>query len=141
MPNICKTDLYPLTDLNHLIVLTGNDPADDIIRILHGIKRLYECIVCTSLRLTVLPLRILHLDMCTVTQHNATQIRRSIRGIDLSSEASGIQKRQKTRMIHMGMGQQHIIHLRLAHRKLCILKGINALLHTIIHQNMFLSDL
>ena len=141
MPNICKTDLYPLTDLNHPVVFTGNDPADNIVCILHGIKRLYKCIVRTSLRLAVLPLRILHLDMCTVTKHNAAKVCRCLRCQDLPPESSCRQLRQHTGMIHMGMGQQHIIKLCLTHGQLCILKGINALLHTIIHQNMFVSDL
>ena len=63
------------------------------------------------------------------------------RGVDPTPEAVLRQQGQQARVINMGMGQQHIIHLRLAHRKLCILKGIDALLHTIIHQNMFVSDL
>ena len=141
MPNICKTDLYPLTDLNHPVVFTGNDPADDIVCILHGIKRLDRRIVRTPLRLTVLPLRILHLDMRAVTKHDTTKVRGCFRCQDLSPEPSCRELWQHTGMIHMGMGQQHIIKLCLTHGKLCIFKSINTLLHTIIHQNMFLSDL
>ena len=39
-------------------------------------------------------------------------------------------------MIHMGMGQKDIIDLRLRHGKRRILKGINSLLHALIHQHV-----
>ena len=141
MTYICKTDLHPFTNLNHPVVLAGNNPSDDIICVLHGIKRLDQRIVRASLRLTVLPLRILHLDMCAVPKHNTAKICRCFRCQDLPPESSCCELWQHTGMIHMGMGKQHIIKLCLTHGQLCILKGINALLHTIIHQNMFVSDL
>ena len=93
MSDIRKTDFYSLAYFHDRIVMAGNEPADHTICILHGIQWLHHCIIRRTFCLTILPFRFGTLDMCTVTQHNATQIRRSIRGIDLSSEASGIQKR------------------------------------------------
>ena len=39
-------------------------------------------------------------------------------------------------MVDMGMSQKHIIDLRIAHRKLRILKIVHTLLHTAVHQNL-----
>ena len=133
MSDIRKTNFYSLAYFHDRIVMAGNEPADHTICILHGIQRLHHRIIRRTFCLTILPFRFGTLDMCTVTQHNATQIRRSIRGIDLSSEASGIQKRQKTRMIHMSMSQEYIIDHGFRHRQRHIFKYIDALLHTVVH--------
>ena len=133
MSDIRKTDFYSLAYFHDRIVMAGNEPADHTICILHGIQRLHHCIIRRTFCLTILPFRFGTLDMCTVTQHNTTQIRCSIRGIDLSSEASGIQKRQKTRMIHMSMSQEYIINHGFRHRQRHIFKYIDTLLHTVVH--------
>ena len=133
MSDIRKTNFYSLAYFHDRIVMAGNEPADHTICILHGIQRLHHSIVRGTFCLTILPLRFGGLDMCTVTQHNTAQIRRGIRAINLSSEASGIQKRQKTRMIHMGMGQEYIIDHGFRHRQRHIFKYIDALLHTVVH--------
>ena len=74
--------------------------------------------------------------MGTVTEHDAAQIRRCLGGKDLSTESSGIQKWQHAGMIHMGMGQENIVNLRLRHRKFRVLIHICPLLHAVVHQHM-----
>ena len=122
MPCVGKADADALAQFHILAVFAGGDVLLHIFRVLNGIQRLHHCIIRRTFCLTILPFRFGTLDMCTVTQHNATQIRCSIRGIDLSSEVSGIQKRQKTRMIHMSMSQEYIINHGFRHRQRHIFK-------------------
>ena len=139
MPHIRKPDPHLITDLNLCIIMAGDDPLDHPFRIFHGIERLRRLLVTASLRFSALPLSLHHLDMGTVTEHNAAQIRSCVCGIHLPPEASRIQKWQQPGMIHVGMGQEHIIDPCLRNGQRYILKGIHPLLHTVIHQNMFLS--
>ena len=43
-------------------------------------------------------------------------------------------------MVHMRMGQQHIVHTGLLYRELCIFKHIRSLFHSVIHQNAFVPN-
>ena len=44
-------------------------------------------------------------------------------------------------MVDVGMGQKNIVDLRLIHGQRAVFKGIDPLLHSIIHQHMLFPDL
>ena len=77
--------------------------------------------------------------MRTVTQHNAAQIAGGRRRKNLTAESPRIQERQKTRMVYMRVGQEHIIYQRFLHRQFAVLKHIRSLLHTVVHQNILIA--
>ena len=86
--------------------------------------------------LPVLPLCLLHVNVCTVPQHNAAQIRGRLRGVNLSPKPSGRQLRNHAGMVYMGMGKQHIVYACLRHRQLAVFKHIDALLHAVIDKDV-----
>ena len=75
--------------------------------------------------------------MCTVTQHDITQVSRCIRGKDLTFKSIFCKSWQHPRMIYMCMRQEHIIHFIRRNRKPRILIQIRSLLHSTINQNIF----
>ena len=91
MADICKTDLNIFRDMNFLIIAAGNDPLDTALRVLHGVKRLHGGLGCASLSLSVFPLRLGHLNMRAVAQHDAAQIGSGMGHIDLAPKTLGIQ--------------------------------------------------
>ena len=88
MSDIGKSDFHSFTYLDHMVILTRYQSADRSIRIFHCINRLHQLILCASLRLTILPLCLLHLDMGTVTKHDAAQVNGCLRCKDLPPEPS-----------------------------------------------------
>ena len=89
--------------------VAGDDPLDDPLRVLHGVQGLHRGQALRPLGLAVLPLRLHHLDVGTVAEHDAAQIRRGVRGIHLPSEALGVQKGQQARVVDMGVGHQDVV--------------------------------
>ena len=136
MPDIRKPDLHPFADPDLLPIIAGDQQGNGSFRVLHRIGRLIFLRSCVPLRFPALPLRLLLLDMRTVTEHDIAQLRRRPRRKDLPPEPPRVQLRQHARMIHMGMRQKNIVDLRLRHRKRSALKGIHPLLHALIHQHM-----
>ena len=94
MAYIRKPDLNIFTYRHFTVIITGNKPPDGAIRILHGVKRFYHLILCTSLRLAVFPFRLLHLNMRTVPEHDITQVAGRRRRIDFAPKSPCIQKRK-----------------------------------------------
>ena len=136
MTNICKADFNAFTKINLFSIGAANQTFYCTIRIFQGIQWHRRLHLGTSFCLSVFPLSFLHLDMSTVTQHDTTQICCCLCSHDLSPESLCIQKRQKSGMIHMCMGKQHIINECFLHRQFHIFKIVLPLFHAIVHQNM-----
>ncbi len=139
MPDIRKADLYIFIYRHFTVIVAGDETPDRPVRVLHRIKRLHQRILRASLRLAVFPLRLLHLDMRAVAKHNAAQIAGGRRRKNLPPEPSCVQKRQKPRMIHMRVGQEHIVYERFLHRQVAVLKYVGTLLHAVVHQNILIA--
>ena len=136
MPHIGKPDLNAFTDPDPLAILTWHKKFNRVQCILHYINRLILRLSCT-LSLPVSPFSLKLLDMCTVTQHDITQVSRCIRGKDLTFKSIFCKSWQHPRMIYMCMRQEHIIHFIRRNRKPRILIQIRSLLHSTINQNIF----
>ena len=140
MSRIPETNGNLITYRNLMIIVTWYKMlhhALHIIQVIHG----NDFRKTGSSRLPVLPLRLKHLNMRTVTEHNVTQLRRRIGRKHLSPKTLCIQKRQQTGMINMRMCHKHIIDLPRIDRDFLILINIRSLFHTTVYQKIFLSDL
>ena len=89
MPYIGKAELNAFAQFIDFIILKRDQAAYRTDRVFHRIER-FHLIGCTSLRLTVLPFRLLHLYMRAVTQHDGAQIHGRFRRHDLPAKAPGI---------------------------------------------------
>ena len=139
MPDICKTNPDTLTDFHIFLIVTGDKTLDGPVSILHRKERLHQLILRASLGFTVLPLCLLHMNMRTVTKHDAAQIAGGLCGVNPAPEPPGIQKRQKPGMVYVRMCQKHIVDQSCFHRQFTVLKHLDSLLHAIIHQNVSVS--
>ena len=76
-----------------------------------------------------MPLRLKHLDMRAVAQHNVTKFRRRLRRIDTPPETVCIQIWYQTGMVDMRVGKKNIVDIRRRNRKFRVLIDIRPLLH------------
>ena len=72
--------------------------------------------------------------MGRVPQHDAAQLHRRVRGIDVAPEAVAHQQRQHAGMVDMGMGSQHPVDFPGSNRDGLIFVDILALLHAAVDQ-------
>ena len=133
MAHIHKADDDAGRKLDLFIVIIAPEQRDGCLGVLnsvHGFHRL-----CTgALALAVLPLGFEFLDMRRVAQHDAAQFCRGPGGIDPAPEAVAHQKRQKARVVDMGMGGQHAVDLARCNRDGLVLVDILALLHPAVDE-------
>ena len=90
MSCIYKTYLYSFCRFNNLIVRTSDKVPKHSHGIFHSISR-YKFRLAFSAALTVSPFCLKHLDVCTVTKHNITEIAGRLCCIDRSLITLGIQ--------------------------------------------------
>jgi len=137
MPRICKTHLDSFRQINFFIIWISLDLTDKPHSVFHCISRYMirfsqpPVFLCT-------PFCLKHLNVSAVTQHNVTEICRSICGIYIPPETLCIECRKISRMVNMCMCQQYKIQISCRYRNRFILKYIGSLLHSAIHQK-FLS--
>ena len=122
-----------LGHLENLLILAGPQQPDGGLRVVHVIDRLHRGLTC-PFRLPALPLGLGLLNVGAVQQHNPAQVTGGLGGVDGSGEAVLAQLGQHTRMVNMGMGQEHRLNLPRVHRQGHILENIRSLLHTAVHQ-------
>ena len=96
VPDIRKPYLNAVTQMNYRVIMARHNAVYYAIRILHRVNRLFYFHLRMPLCLPVPPLRFLHLDMSTVTQHNTAQIRTCIRHQYPAPESLCIQKGKHT---------------------------------------------
>src|SRR5690606_2609377 len=108
MPSIIEPGLDPLINLAYLLVDTALKVLHRLLRILYRIKRLYPFLAC-SLGFPAFPLSFHLLDVCTVGEHDLTQLYRRRGGKYLSLESIANQIGYPSRMIDMGMSKKYVI--------------------------------
>ena len=139
MSHIRKSDGNTVIYFDHLSVFAGDHLIEQACDIFHVIKWLNGLSAFPHL-LTGLPLCFLHLDVCAVLQHDRAEIAGRFRGKHASAESLFIQQGQISRMVDMCMGQEHKIQFARIHGKFLIDKQILPLLHTAIHDSLFIAD-
>ena len=90
MSCIYKTYLYSFCRFNNLIVRTSDKIPKHSHGIFHSISR-YKFRLAFSAALAVSPFCLKHLDVCTVTKHNITEIAGRLCCVDRSLITLGIQ--------------------------------------------------
>ena len=103
----------------------------------HCVKRL-DLLITFTLALTRTPLGFKLLNVRRVTQHYRAKVAGRFCSVDLSCKAACIQKRQQTRMVDVGVGEQHEVNRRRRTGDFFVLKVVYALLHSEIDKE-FLS--
>ena len=133
MAHIHKADDDAGRKLDFLIVITAPEQRDGCLGVLNGVHGFHR--LCTgALALAVLPLGFEFLDVRRVAQHDAAQLCRRPGGVDPAPEAVARQKRQKARVVDMGMGGQHAVDLARRNGDGLVLIDILALFHTTVDE-------
>ena len=135
MPGINKPYRNSFCRSNHFIIRTVYKIFDNAHGIFHRVRR-HEFRFALSSAFTVSPLCLEHLDMCTVTKHDITEMAGCICGINRSLETFCINCRQISGVIHMRMGQKHEVQFSRCHGNFCILIIIRSLFHTTVNQKL-----
>ena len=136
MPCIHKPNADSICKVDFFVIIASNKTVDRSLCIVDIIQRHNFCPAGT-LPFSVLPFRLKHLYVCTVSQHNITQIRSCSRRKNLSPKSPLVQKRKFTGMVDMSMRQKYHVNVTCRNRYLLIFKFIRSLLHSTVNQNMF----
>ena len=103
--------------------------------VLHGIKRLV-LLAAGALGLAVAPLGLELLDVGGVTQHDAAQFGGGPGGKDWALVAVFHHEGDTPRMVDVGVGQQHAVHLAGGQGQGLVLVDVAALLHAAVHHQV-----
>ena len=133
MAHIHKAGFNARCKLEALLIGLAHKQLHGCFSILHSIHRFHR-FCAGALALAVFPLRFKFLNMGRVPQHDAAQLHRGVRGIDLAAEAVAHQQRQHTGMVDVCMGGQHPVDLAGCHRDGLVLVYVLALLHAAVDQ-------
>ena len=136
MPCIHKPNADSICKVDFFVIIASNKTVDRSLCIVDIIQWHNFCPAGT-LSFSVLPFRLKHLYVCTVSQHNITQIRSCSRRKNLSPKSPLVQKRKFTGMVDMSMRQKYHVNVTCRNRYLLIFKFIRSLLHSTVNQNMF----
>ena len=133
MAHIHKAGFNARCKLEALLIGLAHKQLHGCFSILHSIHRFHR-FCAGALALAVFPLRFKFLNMGRVPQHDAAQLHRGVRGIDLAAEAVAHQQRQHTGMVDVCMGGQHPVDLAGCHRDGLVLVYVLPLLHAAVDQ-------
>ena len=133
MAHIHKADDDAGRKLDLFIVIIAPEQRDGCLGVLNGVHGFHR-LCAGALAFAVLPLSFEFLDMRRVAQHDAAQFCRGPGGIDPAPEAVAHQKRQKARVVDMGMGGQHAVDLARRNGDGLVLIDILALFHTTVDE-------
>ncbi len=132
-PTSTKRMTMPGASSISFIVIIAPEQRDGCLGVLNGVHGFHR--LCTgALAFAVLPLGFEFLDVRRVAQHDAAQFCRGPGGVDPAPEAVAHQKRQKARVVDMGMGGQHAVDLARCNRDGLVLIDILALFHTTVDE-------
>ena len=120
MPHIIESYFNSVTQRNLLSVIYRCQKLRCGICVCNRINRFVFRFSASSC-LPVSPFRFKFLNMCAVTKHNITKIRRCKCGDDLPGKSFFHQKRNISGMINMCMCQKNVIYISRCNRKFLIL--------------------
>ena len=138
--HVGKAQLHPFSHQIALAVFAAAQPADGPLGVIQIIVRFHRR-VAGPLGLPGAPLRLRHLNMGGIPQHDIAQVAGGIRGIDIAPEAVLVELGQHTGVVDVGMGQKDGLHLGGGDGQRRVLKHVEPLLHTAIDQKILAIDL
>ena len=131
--HIHEPDLDARGKLHPSLIRNAREQLHGRFGVLHSIHRFHR-FCAGALALAVFPLRFKFLNMGRVPQHDAAQLHRRVRGIDVAPEAVAHQQRQHAGMVDVCMGGQHPVDLAGCHRDGLVLVYVLALFHAAVDQ-------
>ena len=135
MSHIHKADFDSLLQSNYLIIRAARQMLDQPQGVLHGVGRNVIRLPGPAVFLGA-PFRLHHLNVGAVAEHDIAEIRRGLCGVHRSPESVGVKGRQISRVVDVGVGQQHKVQLRRRHRNGFVFVDVGALLHAAVHQKL-----
>ena len=104
----CIAELHPyaLSYLHLGVVFMGNEKLDSADSVVHGVEGLIGFIAAAG-SLSVAPFCFKLLNVGTVAEHNAAKVRGSLRCVYLPLKTACVEERQQTRVVDVGVGQEH----------------------------------
>ena len=140
VPHIRHAQGDAVVHLEHPAVVAGAqqaDGADGVVQIVEGLLMGRAA----ALPLAVFVLRLAHLDVGAVAQHDVAEGAGGGGGVDGAAVALLVQQRELARVVDVGVGQQHKVQLRSPDRQGLVFKEILPLLHAAVHQALFIAHL
>ena len=138
MAHIGKADGHTVVHLHRRIVGAGAHTAHQPGHIVQIIQRL-DLRPAVSYGFAAFPLRLGHLYVCAVAEHDITERAGGRACVDRAAKAVFVQQGEIARMVDMGVGQQDKVYLGWVHRQLLIFKNILTLLHAAVHKTLFVA--
>ena len=140
MPHVGKANHDVFADLDALAVGARTQQLQQSLHVLQIIQRLRRG-QPRALGLARLPLRVGHLDVRRIAQHDTAEVARRLRRIYAAAKASLIQQRQPPGMIHVRVRHQHKVDGRCIHGNGDVFKNVLSLLHAAVDQTVMPADL
>src|SRR4030043_340868 len=106
MTRISKTDSHPIGHGKYLVITNGLKISKAFLCILHRIKR-NHLYLSRPLMFSILPLCLHFLNMSTVSEHDFTEIKRSLCADHLSSKSLFDKFGHETTVVNVGMSEQN----------------------------------
>ncbi len=133
MSRIAEKDIDALADIDRSFVFVRNKELYRADSVVHSVERLVV-VLAAALSLTAAPLGFKFLNVSTVAEHNAAKVSSCNSRVYLAAEASGVEQREQSRVVDMGVCEQHEVDISGSYRYLDVFKNVLALLHTEIHE-------
>ena len=134
MARVNEAELDALAQRLLLFVVIGLKPGKRLFRVFQRVKRLHR-LGTGTLALAVLILRIRLLDVRRVAQHNAQKLPRQTGGHDAALIPQLDKQGQASRMVNVGMGDNHIVDFPRMKPELSIVDLVLALLQAAVNEN------
>ena len=140
MAHIGEADADAVVHLDGLAVGAGDHAAHQSGHVLQVIQGLHLR-PAVAQGFAAFPLRLGHLDVGAVTQHDVAQGAGGGGGIDRAPEALLVQQGQMAGLVDMGVGQQHKVQLPGRDGQGFVFKQVPPLLHAAVHDALFVPHL
>ena len=140
VPDVGEADADAVVDLYHLAVAAGAEAAHYPRNVIKVIQRL-DLRAAAAQRFARFPLRVRHLDVRAVAQHDVAERGRRGACVHRAAEALLVQQRQVAGVVYVRVGQQDEINAAGADGQLLVHENVLALLHAAVDQTALVADL
>ena len=133
MPHVRKAQRHALRHAHALAVGARAEEPQRGERVVGGVQRLHGG-PPRALGLARLPLRVGHLNVRRVQQHDAAECVGGLGGVNSAAEAVFAELRQKARVVDVRVGEEHRVDLAGSDGQRRVFKHVHALLHAAVDE-------